>query len=45
MNRQVVKTLYTAPLAELVAIPHPLQLLASVSVEGGFEDWEEGEEL
>lgn len=45
MNKQVIKAPYTAPLAELIAIAQPLPLLVSVSVEAGFDEWEEGDEL
>lgn len=45
MNRQIIKAPYIAPMAEVITIPQALNLLVSVSVEAGFEDWEEGEEL
>lgn len=45
MNRKVAKTLYTAPVVEVLEFPQALNLLVSVSIEAGFDDWEEGEEL
>lgn len=45
MNRQEIKAPYTAPIIEMLQIPQSLNLLVSVSVEAGIEDWEEGEEL
>lgn len=40
-----MKRFYCMPLAELIQLAQPLNLLVSVSMEGGIDDWEEGEEL
>ena len=45
MNKEVIKAPYIAPIAELVRVSQPLNLLVSVSIEAGIEDWEEGDEL
>lgn len=45
MNRQFIRAPYTAPVAEAIDLPQPMNLLVSVSADAGFEDWEEGEEL
>lgn len=45
MNAKMIKEFYTAPVAEMILLPMPMNLLVSVSIDAGFEDWEEGEEL
>lgn len=39
------KRQYIAPSVELVRLKQPLNLLVSVSMESGFEEWEEGDEI
>lgn len=39
------KQCYFAPSIERMHLAQPLNLLVSVSMEGGIEDWEEGDEL
>lgn len=45
MNAKMIKEFYTAPVVEMILLPMPMNLLVSVSIDAGFEDWEEGEEL
>lgn len=47
MNTKVIelKTCYSIPRAERIHLQQSLHLLLSVSLEAGFDDWEEGEEL
>lgn len=44
-RRKVMKQIYITPIAEIIPFAQSLNLLVSVSVEAGIEDWEEGDEL
>lgn len=45
MNAQIMKLPYSAPEIELMPLAQPLNLLVSVSMESGFDEWEEGDDL
>lgn len=45
MNIEELKRAYKAPHIEAFLCSTPLNLLVSVSMETGIEDWEEGDDL
>lgn len=45
MNIKAKKLSYVAPVVELIHVSRSLNLLVSISVESGLQEWEEGAEL
>lgn len=45
MSIEKVKLFYISPVAEIVYMPQPLSLMASLSIEAQIGEWEEGDEI
>lgn len=45
MNINKTRDAYEAPVARCIFLPRPLNLLVTLSAEGGIDDFEVGEEL